>query len=502
MSGIILICLGALYAILALHAAKFAYNAWLSVIFPGELEYGEGIVWQQAKLIPGPRMYGDLQQYPFLVFHYPPLFHVLANIAVWLGGSWLPAARTISILSLGATALLVGLFVMETSTHADNDAGGQPDPARHAPVVAAFVAGLLIFSIDPLRDWARIARVDMLACALEMLGMYLGLRALRRGGGLYITALVFVVALFAKQTVMTGAIATLLVALVYDWRRALPAAIVAGAFGTAAFLALTAVTNGGFARHLISYNINRFSLSDGLSAFSKYSQELVRPGYLLIALAGLCCIAVHGKLSGVQRIPIGERIVTIYFMLATAGLMSLGKSGASSNYFIPVSCATAMLAGVAVAYGARWAWRSNRYATGFAVLLVVLIAQSLAVKPVGEQRLTNPTYRREYQELLAMTRATGKPVFSENMVLLMEAGKEVPWEPSIITELSAKGVFDEQKIIALITARTFAFLAVNGTRDSPLSDTRYSPAVQAAFAKAYPVARVLAGERVLLPADQ
>jgi hypothetical protein len=132
----------------------------------------------------------------------------------------------------------------------------------------------------------------------------------------------------------------------------------------------------------------------------------------------------------------------------------------------------------------------------------MLITQTLAERRVGEQVLVDPGLRDQSAELVAMIRAAGKPVFSEDMVLLAQAGKDIAWDPYMITELSAMGVFDEQKIVTLINARTFAFAIENDTRNTALINERYSPAVRQALETAYPITRLLAGKRVLLPRDQ
>ena len=64
--------------VLAVRAAEYLGYATHAVGFPFELDYGEGIVWQQVLLIPGSRMYGDITQFPYIVFHYPPLYHAVS----------------------------------------------------------------------------------------------------------------------------------------------------------------------------------------------------------------------------------------------------------------------------------------------------------------------------------------------------------------------------------------------------------------------------------------
>ena len=77
--------LGVAIMIMSLHFAEYLRYAISSVDYRYETFDAEGIVWQQAMLIPGPRMYGDITQYPFIVFHYPPVYHLLSRALSLLG---------------------------------------------------------------------------------------------------------------------------------------------------------------------------------------------------------------------------------------------------------------------------------------------------------------------------------------------------------------------------------------------------------------------------------
>jgi hypothetical protein len=80
--------------------------------------------------------------------------------------------------------------------------------------------------------------------------------------------------------------------------------------------------------------------------------------------------------------------------------------------------------------------------------------------------------------------ATQKPVASENMILLMRAGKLVIFEPAIATELASVGQWDEAPLIEMIRALGFAFMI---TTDNAVGGTpRRTPAVDAAMREAYP----------------
>ena len=94
-----LVPLGALLTLLAIHVVGVGLDFVAAIRYPFELGYGEGIVWQQAALIPGPRMYSSSQELPFIVFHYPPLYHLLARAALSIQPDFLAAGRLVSALS-------------------------------------------------------------------------------------------------------------------------------------------------------------------------------------------------------------------------------------------------------------------------------------------------------------------------------------------------------------------------------------------------------------------
>ena len=105
---LVLAVYGVVVLALAAHFLLYLRYALIAVGFPFELDYGEGIVWQQAMLIPGKLMYGDITRFPFIVFHYPPLYHLAVHTADVLGFDALAAGRGISLVCTLLTAGLVG----------------------------------------------------------------------------------------------------------------------------------------------------------------------------------------------------------------------------------------------------------------------------------------------------------------------------------------------------------------------------------------------------------
>ena len=83
---------------------RYAYKA---IQYPFSIDYGEGIVWQQALLIPGERMYGNIDVYPFIVFHYPPIYHLTVRALASVGLDYLTAGRVLSFVSTLLIAILI-----------------------------------------------------------------------------------------------------------------------------------------------------------------------------------------------------------------------------------------------------------------------------------------------------------------------------------------------------------------------------------------------------------
>ena len=139
-------------------------------------DYGEGIVWQQALLIPGPRMYGPIDHLPFIVFHYPPVYHLASRAVMAFGVDPLAAGRTVSLAATAVIAISIAWLVAA-------DLAGRV--GRSAVLVGAVTGALLPLSFGPVEMWFDRMRVDMLAIALAFLGVVFVARAAERRARTY-----------------------------------------------------------------------------------------------------------------------------------------------------------------------------------------------------------------------------------------------------------------------------------------------------------------------------
>lgn len=502
-----------LAALLGWHFLEYLRQAILAIRYPFGLDYGEGIVWQQALLIPGPRMYGDITQFPFIVFHYPPFYHLVARTLAAMGMDMLAAGRSISFLS----ALTVGAVVARLAFLATPETIG-----RAAKLTGAVIAGLTVLCYGPVVMWSMLMRVDMLAVALSFLGVWCVVTSVGRPWRLYAGGFLFLLAMFTKQTSIAAPLAIFPVMLIIDRRRTLFVTSAVLLAGLALLLALNAYTGGGFLRHIVLYNINRYQFSavvDGIVA------QWPHAVFFLLTILGV--IGLWRRLAGLHRwtdmdsfkrdvagnIDVRTALVTtLYLIVTTAMVATIGKSGASTNYLIEGMCVWSVFIGT---FSASILDRLMKFFAGTKVggraSARALLAVSLGLLLVL-QMLVMPTHATAYADATPASIAAldalrvrianaEKPVLSDDMVLLLRAGKEVPWEPAIFAELTSLGRWDQRLIVDRIKARQFAMIVTTERPGTPTYDSRYTPAVNDAIKAAYPREERVAGRTVHLPPD-
>lgn len=480
--------LGGLLAVLAWRAGDSLVRMVTSFALPFSLDYGEGIVLQQALLILGPGAYGDITQYPFIVFHYPPVYHLLVRLVAAFGIDIVIAGRLVSIASTLATLSLVA--AMAATLIGDS----APSLARR---IGAFGAALLVIASPIVGLWAPLARVDMLAVALSLGAVLLASRSAGSKVRLDGAIVLAVLAVFTKQTSVAAPAAIVFALLLMRPRDGVRAMVVGLGLGGVLFAGASIATDGGFFRHLESYNMNRFSLE-------RLGDLLLLLGFVGLAtqmlLATLALMLARRKILAVGwRSPARRSATTrdrqsllllmlmIHLAISTLMLALMGKSGSSVNYAIE----WLSFAAVAVGFVLAWLWSSIQSdqankTVPWALLLVLLLALNLLIAPLTEKPAYAAALQRDRQALVEEIRASGGPVISDDMVLLLRAGQTIPWEPAIFAELAHGGLWDERLILDMIRARRFTMILTHGNPGERLFDSRYNPAVAHAIAEAHP----------------
>lgn len=484
------IAIALLFAMLLYRAVDFAATGLAAIHYPWGLDYGEGIVWQQARSIFTPKAYGPIDRFPAIVFHYTPLYHAVASqVAAALGTDELATGRAVSLVSTLVAALASGVIAATLV-----ESGGKRDRW-----LAGCSAGLLALTFVPIIDWAPLMRVDMLAIAMSLLGLIAAFKSLERGWLMLVASLLFVAAVYTKQTAIAAPVATFAVLLVTRPKLAFQGIATCTALGVAALILLSWLTDGGFYRHVFLYNVNRVEPSRLVwivYAAAAHAIYVALAGWMVARRVGALRTRYRSfhALRSAGRDDIRLLITLVYFAVTTVMLLMVVKSGSSINYFLESCFVTAMF----VALGLQ----EPPPATAGTIGARQVIAASIPLCLLLQATITSgkafdmDSNGRRASQLTVLSRqiaATDKPVLSEDMVLLLRSGQDVLWEPAIFAELASTGAWDERPFVQRIRNRNFAFIITSGERGEYAFDQAYTPAFADALNAAYPVKERLAG---------
>ncbi len=488
-----------MFVALGWRLAQFLTLSAQALNWPYELDYAEGIVWQQADLMFTHDAYGPIEGFPSIVFHYTPLYHVLVKgLASVTGLDTLFTGRAVSLL---ATLLSCGV-VAHLIKHCL-----PPDMPRKAAALSAVGGALAMFCSYPLAYSALVVRVDMLAILLSLFGFWLGLKSYANPKLIALAALSFVAAVFTKQTAIAAPTALFCIMLVFRPKLAWVGIALCIAMGLTLLGVLNAVTDGGFFKHIFLYNVNRIDWS-----------RLYFIGPIIAmhgALFGVIAMVVFGQLRRYKALGGRALFVTLannpadlaqlnvfaYLITATLMLGALAKMGSSLNYFAEWFFVISIFMGIALSKASAAAFnRRNLQTMGDGgVLWVSLVPFALAFQAMITEMpkfpiALTPGALVSLDALSARVRAAKRPVISDEMVLVKRSGKRVVWEPMIFRELVSTGAWDERPFLNMIHAQQFDMFIMGNDHV-----TDYSPAVLAAVNEAYPRVEHRAGFTIRLP---
>ena len=368
---------------------------------------------------------------------------------------------------------------------------------RMARIVGATTAALTLFTFPPLYAWSAYMRVDMLAIMLNVAGISVFIASIRRPALFYASAFAFLLAVFTKQSVISGAIAcfatSFLIRPALTWR-AFWVSIVVGATAVAV---LAVVTDGEFLRHIFLYNANRFEL--GRLMRGLYRLFVNSWPMLILVFAAALHIAwmiyaadrprtINAWQQSLRKRPHGTAMVALLLYLAAGSVVALGlgKYGASLNYVIDWLSAWSIMVGLFFAHVTgvlskpqAASWRVGPMVGG--TVATLLLAWQIYDGRARWTTVPSEEKRQVAEHVLQVIKTAPGPVWSEDMVLTMKAGKDVVAEPAIVTELSRQGLWDQGPFLAWLREAKFDFVIIRSWSD------KFTPEMRQAVEAAYPI---------------
>jgi len=553
------VLLGFVVAILVFFLVPTATRIAAGLRYPYQLDSEEGFVlWQAWQLRHGRNIFRRLDSPPYVAATYAPLYPLVNAALLWGKKPSLFGGRAVAAVSLLAICLFMALIVWGETRQ----------------VLAAVLGVLLFLNSYDVYHWLPFYRVDFSAIALGMAGLWLVAGRGEESPGRFRAACAcFVAMVYTKQVELAPLVAALLYLWATDRRKAWRLFRNVAGWGIAIAVVLAVLTRGQFLVHNIYYNANEFSfwqlrtvlvgtrLENGrvigghFAIFHRFFTIALVVGLFWYVLekfrprdsTSRNLVGGDGTPPGASAAEGGETaqgwghlgLFAVYAMVASIGLLGVGKKGAATNYLIEPQAAWALFIALVIGKTTRPSLATGRtFGTRpvFFPMMVVLVLHSVEFmcsstlvlalnSPLGKTVLgeavrkvvrrpavfaylksrpqvvlarenLNPTAadRVNGDRIVEMLAAAEEPVFSEQPIFAMLAGRAVYIQPFIMSELAREGKWDQAPVVEDLRRGRFSLLVTTENISKEGFFFHYTDQMVEAMRKAYKLRETLDGE--------
>lgn len=402
---------------LILYLVFYLFNAYVSIIYPYDIDYGEGFVLYQSYLLSqGKSPYQDIAQYPHFIANYPPVFPLISAMFIKLFGVSF-RVRIVSLLS----AILIGVLIYLILQKETNRA------------IALFFS-LFFFASPPVYYWTRLLRVDTLALLFGLAGVYIVFKY-ESNRKVYLSIPFFLLAVYTKQSFFVAPMASFLYLGFKDKKLALKNFFLFLFSASSLFLLLNWLTNGQFYLHTVAYNVNSFSFYGAVRAYF----QIFKMHSILFGLASAYTLWVISKRK--------RSLFVIYFILAALAAFSVGKVGSNTNYFVELIVLLCILSGLCV-HNLKLQMKRNNIVKPLIFILLIIQLLLFVHAPYLTPGTPTESWFRSGQRLSSYVKNANDPIFSEYVGFLVVNGKLVIYQPLFsFTQLEYQGVWNHSHFI-------------------------------------------------------
>ncbi len=478
---------------LAMYLALTLWLGFVGLVYPYQLDYGEGIVlWFARQIAQGHSIYKGLSGFPYASSNYPPVSMLLAAAMMSVLGDGYTAGRLLNF----ASALIVAALIYRIVRAETRD------------VRAGMLAALFFIGSTYIYHWVPLFRADLVGLAFTLAGVYaIGswekrqpmadnrqqTRLVTRQYGRSVerpsvATLLFLLALYTKHTLIAAPIAAFFAIFLRDKRNAIAFAAVLGAIGGGIYLALDYATHGAFTFGLIESNATVFL--PGQLAALVLNFAITFPILLLLA-AWEWIARVSERQFGVLE---------AYAITALATSAFAGRVGAWENYFFEAIAAACIFTGFALRR------LSSPLATRPLALTlpILLLAQLGLMWSDHDPRIAASLIAEDLpanQRLAAVLAHTRGTVISEDMGALVTSGKEVAYYTFQYSSLARSGKWDQGWELNGLRDGIFPFVVLeHGTREDVDHYRRFTREFVSALDRHYARVQTIGKYEVYVPA--
>jgi hypothetical protein len=471
------------------------------LLFPFDYDQGEGFeLYDAIRLARFENIYLDNAQFPYYSSNYPPVYRVMLVPLVWIFGPHLWVGRIVAFVA----TLAIGVVIFVVARRA-----WRTDVGAAAALFVPLLAGMAFYAANFVYQVAPLARAHLPMMLFAFLGIACIERAFRDGAPLARWAAagvtLLMIAGFTKLQAV-DALAAGFAFLLLRQRAWFAQALIGCAVATIALvLWIDGVSGGQFWLNVVAANVNEYDIAVTWQTYSWWLQ--LQWPLLACALLNLMWELRDAWRTRSLR-PIG--IWSLYFVTGSAMGMLTGKWGAGPTYLIAsIAAACVCTAQLFARVSRRWPARETIVTAAVVMLFAAQAAANVhmptsgrlfgtlaRVLGVDEQPSSFPPYpyydsmgytqlghlldKQDTANAWALVEELRKhpaPIWTEEAMFNLNAGRDVVTNPTQLLNLSKNGMLDTRDMIARIERREFGAIV--------LKAFFYPGDVKDAFGRAY-----------------
>jgi len=420
------------------------------------MDYGEAPLMDQARrIINAEVLYkSDLNVPPYVISNYPPLYpSLVACISLVFKTPIFQTGRFVSLIFTLISGGIIGLFGYSLTKY---------------KIVGALAAA--IFLGNPyVTIWSSLARVDMMALATSLLGLYILYKRRDSIPWIVTAGVCFLISAFTRQTYLLSApLAAFLWLFQHNKRRALLFALILGASTLLISGMINALTDGGFYLNIVVANINQYEISRTIMMFR---QLLILWPVILLASVLVLVFVIWGRLTtrhNTVSVSVEDEFqmhgLSYYSLGALITAITIGKVGSDVNYFLELLAACSIWIALAAKIslgmptGKRLAVISLFF---FQLVWIIVSAMPLTRSLVSSQYEKLPYYESLYQRI-NQSAQNGIVLSDDYLDMVVLSGQSIYYQPFEYGQLYHAGMWNTEDFTNQINQQEFPLIAIGG----------------------------------------
>lgn len=436
--------------------ALFLWGSINTIRFPFGANYGEAPIIDQVRRIEnGGTLYkSNLDVPPYIIANYPPLYPY-----------WIAATNFITKIPLFQTGRITSLFFSLLSGYIIGLFSYHLTENKWFGVFSA----ALFWGNPYVMIWSSLARVDLMALAFSLLGLWILYRYSDSKMGFVLACICFLASAFTRQTyLLSGPLAGLVWLWHQNHRRAFVFIFLIGISSLLIFGMINAITKGGFYTNIVVANINRYELSRTLLMF----KQLVVIWPIILIISALTIFMIINK-SVRRKDKTAKETNQASFMVYGLGFYSLGaiitaltvgKVGSDVNYFLELISVCAIWCVLMLKTFLEQAKVIKLVFLGLLsiqLIWILLAGYTLIRTSIGIHWNNLANSNDLYTQVREAT-SNGIVLSDDYLDLVVLSGQSIYYQPFEYGQLYLAGLWDPSKFTNEINQRLFPLVLIGG----------------------------------------